>query len=519
MANIENSLNATVTVEPEPLHPLPHTQYGHFIEHLGMCIKGGIWAEGESEDMFLGGVRRELVEAMKSINPALIRYPGGCFADGYHWQDGIGPRDARPMRKNRAWAKMGRRHGPVEDNRFGTDEFLQLCDAVGAESQITVNVGSGTAEEAAAWVEYCNGPADSGWGKVRAENGRREPYNVKYWYVGNEIFGIHEIGHQKPTIYINTFKEYARAMRKVDPDIKLIACGNILPGRMGKSINRAVLTGAGREMDYLSIHHYAPNLFSLKKILQFDIARRKGSNSPSIYYDIIGSYQMIKDFVERSLRDVRSYSPSEKRVPLCFDEWNLWIYFYGDTIISNYNLRDGLWVATMLNYFHSVAPEMPLTNIAQMVNCIGIINSTHKGTFLTPSALVYKLYTEHAGESFLSGSVEVTAIPHKTELPALDISATRTDGKVALFMVNRHYNAEIVADCSLNGLAVSPEAKRIEMHHPNLVQYNTFDNPKAVQLKESDETLSVAKEGAGSRFQLSLPPHSLTCLKLDVSSL
>jgi len=513
-----NPLKATVAIDSEPLHTLPKTQYGHFIEHLGMCIKGGIWAEGESADMFLGGVRRELVKAVKSINPALIRYPGGCFADGYHWQDGIGPRDGRPLRKNRAWAKFGKRIGPIEDNHFGTDEFLQFCEEVGAAPQLTANVGSGTAEEASAWVEYCNGAKDTRWGKKRAENGHPEPYRVKYWYVGNEIFGFYEIGHQKPAEYINTVKRYAAAMRKVDPDIKLIACGNLFPGWIGKDINKIVLQGAGEAMDYLSIHQYVPYPLSLKKILNFDIAKKKGSGSRNIYYDIIGSYQFMKDFVEQSLREVRSYSPPGRQVPVCFDEWNLWLEFFGDIFICNYNLRDGLWVATMLNYFHSIAPEMPLANIAQMVNCIGIINSTKKGTFLTPSALVYRLYTEHAGEGYLASSVDCPRIPHETELPAMDISATKTGNKISLFIVNRHYDAEIIADCALKGLAVEPTIIRHEITHPNPVQYNTFDDPNTVGIRTSNETLSVAKEGSGSRFQLRLPPHSINCFELKTTS-
>jgi len=302
------AINASITVEPEPLHDLPRTQYGHFIEHLGSCIKGGVWAEGESDDMFLGGARRELVEAIKSLNPALIRYPGGCFADGYHWKDGIGPRGERPIRKNRAWAKLGPRIGPQEDNHFGTDEFLNLCEAVGAAPQLTANVGSGAAQEAADWVEYCNGPADSKWGSERARNGHPAPYNVKYWYIGNEIFGNYEIGHEQPLEYVNTFKEYARAMRKVSPDLKLIACGNLFRGKMGKDINRIVLTGAGDMIDYLSIHQYVPPFFTPKNLLRYQIGRQEASKSRSIYYDVLGYVSIMREFLEDGHAPLKLYS-------------------------------------------------------------------------------------------------------------------------------------------------------------------------------------------------------------------
>lgn len=514
-----NTIRATVTIEPEPVHHLPKTQYGHFIEHIGISVKGGVWAEGESDDMFLGGVRWELVEAMKSINPSLIRYPGGCFADGYHWLDGIGPRDRRPLRKNLAWKKFTKLIGPDEDNHFGTDEFLQLCEKVGAEPQLTANVGSGTESEAVAWVEYCNGSADTEWGRARARNGHPDPYNVKHWYVGNEIFGSYEIGHQKPAQYVNTFKRFAAAMKKVDPTIKVIACGNLFPDIIGKDINRIVLQGAGGEIDYLSIHHYAPNPFNPMKYIDYDILRLKDSNTPKVYYDIISSYTWIRNFVERNLREVRTYSPTGRRVPVCFDEWNLWIEFFRDIYISNYNLRDGLWVASMLNFFHTVAPEMPLANIAQMVNCIGIINSTSKGTFLTPSALVYKLYTEHAGENYLRSAVECPNIPHKTELPSLDVSASRTGGKVALFMVNRHFDKDIAVDCVLKGLEPDSAASRFEMRHNNSAQYNTFEYPNVIGIGETKETLSVTKEGNSCRLQVRMPAHSLSCFELDVRDL
>ena len=266
------TIPATLTADlSEVLHPLPKTQYGHFIEHLGECIKGGIWAEGEKPEMFLGGVRPELVEAIRAIHPALIRYPGGCFADGYHWQDGIGPRASRPLRANRAWGKLGPQAGPPEDNHFGTDEFLQLCAAVGAEPMLTVNVGSGTAQEAADWVEYANGSASTRWGAEREKNGHAAPYGVKYWFIGNEIFGIYETGHLMPEQYVKVFREYARAMRAVDPSIKLIAVGNHFSRSKASKmdINRQVIEGTAGEIDYLSVHQYVHPPLQLEDYFQF----------------------------------------------------------------------------------------------------------------------------------------------------------------------------------------------------------------------------------------------------------
>ncbi len=519
-------LNAKVLIEPEALHELPVTQYGHFIEHLGKCIKGGIWAEGESEDMFLGGVRRELIDAMRSINPPLIRYPGGCFADGYHWRDGIGPRSERPRRKNLAWGRWGPLVGPVEDNRFGTDEFCRLCGEVGAEPMLTANVGSGTAEEAAAWVEYCNGSKDTKWGAERARNGRVEPYNVRYWFVGNEIFGWHEIGHQTPEVYVKTFREYHDAMKKVDPSIILIAVGSHMPFKEGPSPNRTMLEGAGDIIDYLSIHQYVPamDIFSNRlkdwhNIMRFQVGNMQSMNIRGIYYDIIGTLDHMERFVESNVRDIHAWSPAGKKVPLSFDEYNLWFNFLEDITHSNYNLRDGLWTASMLNIFHRHAPDMPLCNYAQMVNCLGMITSTKKGTFLTPAALAFKMYTENAQEKLLPSKVESPPVLHETGIPALDISATRGRERLSLFMVNRHYDAEVVAECSLKGIAVETDARLVEMWHENPAQYNTFNNPEAVKIKERAETLRVTREGGASNFSVRLAPHSLACLVLNSKGL
>jgi alpha-N-arabinofuranosidase len=504
---------ARVTVERDELHPLPLTQYGHFIEHLGKCIKEGVWAEGEGPDLFLGGVRPALIAAMRSIHPPLIRYPGGCFADGYHWEDGVGPRSERPRRWNRAWGKFGPLVGPVEDNHFGTDEFCQLCEAVGAEPMLTANVGSGTAEEAAAWEEYVNGGADTPGGRRRAANGHPEPYRVKYWFIGNEIFGWHEIGFQTPAQYVGTLHDYARAMRAKDPDLKLIAVGGALPGGPLADANRVVLEGAGGIIDYLSIHQYVPVMNSAR-VLRYQVGRMETSDSEAIYYDVIGTLEHMQNFVEFNCRELRTYTPAGRKVQITFDEWNLWFNFLEDIIYNNYNLRDGVWAASMLNLFHRHAPDMPIANIAQMVNCLGIITSLKEGTFLTPTALAFKLYTEHAGEALLRSTVDCPLLENGVGLSTLDLSATRAGDRLALFLVNRHYREEVDTAIHLKGFAAAPQARRYEIYHPNAAQYNTHLAPEAVRIEEREEVLPVREEAGSSLFSTRVLPHSIVCLEL-----
>jgi len=209
---------------------------------------------------------------------------------------------------------------------------------------------------------------------------------------------------------------------------------------------------------------------------------------------------------------VRNFSPAGKQIKLSFDEWNLWYKFYSDLYLSNFNLRDGLWVASALNMHHRHAPDLELANIAQMVNCLGIICSTEKGTFPTASALVYRIYVENAGNEVLPCGVNVPALPGAARLPALDVSATRQGGRLAIFMVNRHLDADIESTFELGGLQTAPSAKRIELHHPDAFKYNTVQEPQALQIRERNEMIQVES----SRFSLKLPAHSLTCVVLDV---
>ena len=506
-----------VEIDAKPVHDLPKEQYSQFIEHMGSCIKGGIWVEGRTgEDLVMGGVPRKVMEAVRSLNPPLIRYPGGCFADGYHWKDGIGPRQNRPMKPNLAWKKMGKKVGPKEDNHFGTDEFMEFCELVGSKAMITVNVGSGTAQEAADWVEYCNGPADSKWGAERAKNGHPEQYNVEYWFIGNEITGPHEVGHQKPEQYARTIKEYVRAMKEIDPDIKLIGSGSWAPKfqfiTQNRKVNEVVLKETGEELDYLSIHQYVPTM-ELKNVLRFQILGKKKSADRSTYYSVLDSVDDMEDYVKACVEDVKKYSPKDKLVQLAFDEWNLWFEFFGDMKGTNYNLRDGLWAATMLNMFHRYAPYMPITNVAQLVNLLGIINSGERGTFLTPTALVYQLYTAHAGAKYLQSTVDCPKTPHGKALPLLDVSATRDDDRAAIFLVNRHYDTAMEVNLNLDGFAATGEIAAWEIYDDNPVRYNTFEAPEQIAVRDFKGDLSLLKKDDAS-VSLTVKPHSAVCVEV-----
>jgi alpha-L-arabinofuranosidase len=415
---------------------------------------------------------------------------------------------------------MGKDIGPDEDNHFGTDEFLQLCEAVGTDPQITVNVGSGSPQEAAEWVEYCNGPKDSKWGAVRAQNGHSQPYGVKYWFIGNEIFGLHEVGNQNPNTYVKTVKDFSTAMRKIDPAIKIIGCGTLFPPGIRDNINPTVLKGAGEHMDYLSVHLYAVNPFSdPRNILNYHTLKLHRRKSKLLYYDILGSLRTQQKFLNHNTQDVRNHAQAGRKVPLSFDEWGLWFVNGPDNVYANYNLRDGIWAAASLNMFHRFAPDIPLANIAQMVNCLGVITSTNEGTFLTPTGLAFKVYTEKAGDTLLPSKVDCPNLPLGARWPSLDISATRRGNKISLFMVNLHLDKDIETDIEIKGLSVNQSANRTDLHHSDAFLYNTYDSPEAVRLNERTESLSISRAGTSSAFTVKLAPHSLSCLELDVEEI
>jgi len=492
-ARAENSTSADILIDyKNPLHKIPKTIYGHFIEELGKCIEGGIWRPVKGQDQFLGGVPWDLVEAVNKIRPSIIRYPGGCFADNYHWQDGIGPREKRPVRPNKAWGKASKTIGPEVLNQFGTDEFILFCREVNAEPMLTVNVGTGTPEEAAAWVEYCNGPASSKWGAERARNGHQQPFNVQYWCVGNEMWGLLD-GAFTAEKYARRYLEFSSAMRQASPDLKLILSGWT---DAANSWNRKALEIAGKDADYLSIHAYGPS-----KLTELEGVARKKLAYQSVF-KVLDSFEKKLNL---GISAIAESGPKDREIKVAFDEWNLW-YYFTEVVQTNYNLRDGLFVASMLARLQRLADKVPLANLAQMVNCIGIIISDRRGTFLTPSAWAFNLFTAYDLGNYLKPEL-------KPEKPlGLEVSATRNESgdRLSLFLVNQERCKNINAQISLAGFVPDSQAELATLYHQDPMKYNTFENPNAITPQISKTSLAAA----GSSIKLTLPAHSLSVVSL-----
>jgi len=431
------------------------------------------------------GMRRDVLNAVKALQPPIIRWPGGNFVSGYHWRDGIGPRDQRPPRWDRAW-------GAWEWNDFGTDEFIQFCRWVGAEPYICVNLGEAGPEEAAAWVEYCNGGPDTPMGRWRAANGHPEPYRVAYWGLGNEMYGPWQLGHLDPVKYALKAVECARAMRAVDPQIQLIGVGVEANG--WDEWNRKVMEIAGSYFDCLAVHYYrgvSPD------------------DDPLFNYSLVveAPLEVEKMLAETAAIAARSH-PEGKPIPLAFDEWNVWP---ADARVetaheANYSLRDGLFAAGIFHALHRLSDRVTMANLAQLVNVLGALRTNPRTVVQTPLYLAFKLYGENTGPQRLAVTLE--GVPHRNGRPLLDVSATLSeDGKMLyLAVLNRHPLQPYPSELQIQGFIPDIALTVLQLTAEDFRAMNTFAEPEAVQIREQRLILKQAQ-----RF--TFPPQSATIFR------
>jgi alpha-L-arabinofuranosidase len=421
-------------------------------------------------------VRADVIDRVKPLAPAFIRWPGGNVAQDYHWRWGIGPRDARPTWINLSW------RNELEPSDFGTDEFIRFARRVGAEPSITVNVeGRGaTAEEAAAWVEYCNGPATSTYGAMRARDGHPDAYGVKYWEVGNEIWGDWVRGHSDAETYARNLTRYVAAMRAVDPSIKVIAVGD-----NDMSWNRTVLERSGERFDYLAIHHYYGRRDmegDLKKLL-----------ARPLHYERF--YGEVESFFQQLAPD--------RRPKLAINEWGLDL-----PESQQYSILAALYAARLMNVFERRSDLVAMSAVSDVVNGWpgGIIQASRHGVFVTPIYLVNRLYAQRLGAERLKLKIDAA------DGSPIDAVASRSaDGRsIYLKAVNTDLERSITVRVGLRGTQVSSNAnvERVIADSPTAV--NGFATPDAVRI-----TREPVK--AGDTFSLELPKHSVAVVTLTIA--
>ena len=458
--------------------------YGHFIEHLGRCIYGGIYEEG-SPLSDKRGFRKDVLKALKKIKVSILRWPGGNFASNYHWRDGIGPKGKRPIRLDTAW-------NAEDNNHFGSDEFVEYCREIKTEPYICLNLGTGTLDEALSWVEYCNYKGNTDYSKLREKYGHKEPYQVKYWGIGNEIYGGWQHGHCSAKEYSRKCIEYAHFIKKIDPKIKVIAVGANNP-----EWDREVLKTAGEEIDYISNHQYF---------------------NPRDYYGTVGAPQyaeerlrLLDETIEKVMKDLKK----EKRVEIGFDEWNIWRSGTVENgLEEEYSLADGLFAAGIFHAMHRLCAAVTMANLAQLVNVIGAIYTTKEEMLLTPVYHTFDLYCNHTGEIALDTSVQSenfnTEYLNLKNVPYLDASATMSKDKFYLAVINRHQKDDLTARIELKNIFPKIGAKVFELNGPEPLAKNELGKLEKVKIKK------IPFNNIGANFSYSFPAHSVSIIEIEL---
>ena len=478
--------------------------FGNFIEHIGRCIYGGIYEEG-SPLSDARGFRRDVLDAVRPLRVPLLRWPGGNFVSGYHWLDGVGPRDERPRRSELAWYAE-------ESNRFGTNEFIAYCREIGAEPFICVNMGSGTMDEAQAWVEYCNGTGNTSWATLRRQHGYGEPHRVRYWGLGNEMYGSWQIGNLDAHDYVKKARAFAMVMKRTDPSIQLVGCGQ----NGWSAWDEIALGGLAELVDFHSIHLYTGSADHYTTMFQSHQAER--------------AIRICAALIERVRLAQRIAHP----IHIAFDEWNVWYRTRSHEdrvggVEERYNLSDALAVATYLNGFIRHCRTVRIANFAQLVNAIAPIFTSPGGLFLQTIYHPLRLYAEHTREVALDVHVsgETYDLPAAQEAGSagrvhhvadlgpftlLDAAATADAAgrEITLTVVNRDRDRDHAATVDLGDAETSGGIAVAEVNGPDVTATNSFAEPRLVDVRE--ERLDLR----GRRFGYTFPAHSITVLRFAV---
>jgi alpha-N-arabinofuranosidase len=472
--------------------------YGHFSEHLGRCIYDGFWVSDTMNVPKKDRIRLDIVDALKKIQIPNLRWPGGCFADEYHWRDGIGPRNQRPKMVNTNWG------GVVEDNSFGTHEFLELCSLLGCEPYISANVGSGSVEEMNKWVEYLNFDGESPMANERKQNGHPKPFNVHFWGIGNEAWGCG--GEMTAEFYADQFRRYG-SYAKNYPNARLrkVASGANSGDyhwteTLMKNIPHGMMWGVG-------VHYYTVptgNWGHKGSATKFDEKE---------YFSTMKNCLRMEEFVTKHSAIMDKYD-SAKRVALAVDEWGIWTDVEPGTnpafLYQQNSLRDALVAATTLNIFNNHADRVRLANLAQTVNVLqSLILTKGPSLLLTPTYYVFDLYKVHQDAKLIPIQFNSPDYASGTDkIPSLNISASKDSlGTVHISLVNLDPTKNISIQTSIDGNWKTVTGKALTS--ANLTDINTFEQPKKVV-----ETDFKGAKLAGNKLSVDLPAKSIVVLEL-----
>ncbi len=478
--------------------------FGGFLEHLGRAVYQGVYDPGSPHaDEY--GFRRDVLAALQRLNMTAMRYPGGNFASGYHWIDGIGPLEQRPTVRELAWQS-------IEPNQFGSDEFIKLCAKLGWTPMLTVNLGTGTPEEARNWVEYCNSRPGTRFADIRAANGHPQPFGVKLWCLGNEMDGPWQLGHVPADQYAIRAQQAAKMMRDTDPTIELVACGscsNGMPTYM--EWDRQVLDYMGDWADYVSLHRYVGN-------------RGSAAADTADYLAISNSIDRQIEEMDAVCRFVQAKRRSNKRAWLCFDEWNVWYrarggdgqgQFAPHLLEEVYNLEDALVVAGFLNSMIRHADVVKIANIAQIVNVIAPIMT--QGDNLLIQSIFYPFEMMSKRRRGISLRPVVNGPGYESAsfgyVHDLDASAIYDHGLLHVFAVNRSLTETAQVRIVLADRPISDLCSGELLTGPHAQAANSFEQPDAVIAHPLDGVEIVEGQAV-----VCLPPLAMAAMTFGIGA-
>lgn len=447
--------------------------YGHFAEHLGRCIYGGLWVGPDSSIPNTRGIRNDVLGALKKLDIPVLRWPGGCFADEYHWKDGIGPRDERPAMVNTHWGMV------TEDNSFGTHEFLDLCEMLDCEAYIAGNMGSGTPEEMQDWVEYMTFAGDSEMANLRRKNGRDKPWDVRYFGIGNENWGCG--GNMTVEYYCDLYRRFQTYVRDYSGnDIKKVACG---PGGENYRWMETVMRETSRYMDAVSMHHYVRGTGDW------------GNKGSATRFDEKEWFALMQNTLEvdrmiRRYKEIMDKYDRRGRIGLYVDEWGTWWDPKPGTnpsfLYQQNTLRDAVSAGIFLNVFNQHCDRVRMANIAQTANVLqAMVLTKDEQMILTPTYHVFEMYKVHQNARLLPAEIEGAKYEFKGEqVDALNVSASRgSDGNVNITVCNLDPNNSADLTCTIKGFQPDSVKGRV-LTSDKMNTHNTFEEPDAIKPKQ-----------------------------------
>jgi len=473
----------------------------------------------------IGGMRRDVIELTKNLGPTIMRWPGGGYSDSYDWRKAIGPRERRPPQDILPYGQPFGYDNGIDSDDFGTDEYMNFCRLVGADPYISANFGSGTPEMAAQWVEYCNGSVQTTWGARRAANGHPEPYGVKYWTIGNEIWGSFELGWMNAEGYATYYAPFTKSMRAVDPTIQIVAVGMFHDPNV-RTWNETVLQQEWPQIDLLSLHHYFTGLFALPE----------WRNNPLQAYNAIVAEPTIAEQRAREMISLMDQiTAGRKKILIAFDEWNQLTLDFPPPVNTperseqnqfidllnktgldiNLTHRDGIFGARMLQLFMRLGDRIPLAIRTHLINSLGSIRSDSTRSYITASGKVMQLYRWHSGSEL----VKVEQQSPEFDVPEqgwkgisyLDAAATRSaDGaKLYLHLINLHPSESMGLKVAIAQSEVDPKGDLWQIAPQDFITRNDFGVTNV-------EITHEQKTGLRPEFTLLLPPHSISVLELQL---